>query len=253
LFQNDCRNNAAIEYINKTINELQNILKQFNTMKFLRQLTIVNFNFNFHQCNQELLLQIIEYIRQHCKYLHKLTIDCQDSFIPVQIWNECSLIPTLTSFSILNLETEDGVMKYDVDYWSDMNICPTLTRIDCIPPPSSIQAPNLTSLTTRPYSAGSKVLFDEINSFTNLQYLNVTYLSLNADDHFHLFLLNLPTKLLSLIGLSELEDEHIQIILQRCPALTELDLNGYCWERDVEQDTKINNVLLNNQTLKILI
>jgi hypothetical protein len=128
-------NNAAIQYVENTIKDLPIIIQKLETIKFIPQLTIIfNFNIYFNKFTSEsiegekyeLLINIIQYIKQHFKYIHTLIIDCQKSQIPVQIWNECSLISTLTSFSIINLEILNEQNQYN--YWSNMNICTSLTK-----------------------------------------------------------------------------------------------------------------------------
>jgi hypothetical protein len=111
--------------------------------------------------------------------------------------------------------------------------------------PTLIQAPNLISLSIDT----DEIAFDEINSFTNLQYLNVTYSTTPNHEQLNLFLSNLPVSLLSLNGMDDLQAQQIEIILQRCPLLTELDLNALA---DQDNYDKLNQILLNNQTLQTL-
>jgi hypothetical protein len=84
------------------------------------------------------------------KYLHTLTIDCADACIPVEMWNICSTIPSLTSFSIFNLNVYGKYEQCNEHYWKSMNICPTLIKssLSEYSPcylPTYIQTPNLTS------------------------------------------------------------------------------------------------------------
>jgi hypothetical protein len=121
--------------------------------------------------------------------------------------------------------------EYDVDYWQNVNICTPLTKLslkhdcDCILP-TSIQAPNLTSLTVDP-SYENNFSFEQINSFLHLKYLNFNknmtiavpldengQLDQDRQQQFNLFLSNLPLMLLSFNGVYSLQDQQIQMILQ---------------------------------------